>query len=182
MAWILVVAVGLAGSAALGGQHDKQLDSLFRRLQTTNDPLEAELVETLIWTIWQTYEGGKADVRLLMHHGDEALDLGDYKTAEAVFSQVVEMAPDFAEGWNRRATARYMKADYVGAIMDIQATLTIEPRHFGALSGLGLCYMELTEPEHALRAFQAALRVNPHLDDVRQSIEDLLEQIAGVPV
>lgn len=178
----LAMALTLAGSAAGAGQDDDRLDALFARLQETADPAEARIVEHLIWSIWYVYEGAATEVRTLMLAGEQASRRRDYGTAEQIFDEVVDLDPSFAEGWNRRATVRYLRGDYVGSIADIRVTLSLEPRHFGALSGLGLCYMALEESERAIAAFEAALALNPHMPGPRAHVEALRERLSGAPI
>jgi tetratricopeptide (TPR) repeat protein len=116
-------------------------------------------------------------VNLLMIRGVDALSADDLKTAFKVFTEMVEIAPDFAEGWNKRATVLYMLGAYPESIADIDRTLELEPRHFGALSGLGLCNAELEHDEAALDAFERALTVNPHMDGARVNAELLRRKI-----
>ena len=87
------------------------------------------------------------------------------------FDRMVEQAPDFAEGWNKRATVHYLMGDYRASVRDIQRTLGLEPRHFGALSGLGLIYDAIDQPAAALRSFEAAVAINPHLGSIKERIE-----------
>lgn len=184
MRWLAIVfllAVVASGSA-LAGQDDPRLDPLFERLAATDDPAEVRWIEGRIWLIWMTYDGGDGDVVRLMRQGQQAQADGDLAAAEGYYDRVVELAPDFAEGWNRRATVRYLRGDYAGSIADIEATLALEPRHFGALAGLGLCYLGLAAPERALDAFEEALAVNRHLAGARAHAEALRMMLSGQPI
>ena len=176
------MALCLAASAAEAGQDDDRLDALFARLQETADPAEARVVERLIWSIWYAYDGAATEVHVLMLAGEQASRRRDYAAAERIFDRVVELDPGFAEGWNRRATVRYLRGDYVGSIADIRVTLGLEPRHFGALSGLGLCFMALQDHEQAVAAFEAALSINPHMSTARAHVEALRDSLAGTPI
>ena len=102
-----------------------------------------------------------------------------YPTALAAFDEVVRKAPNFAEGWNARATLHYLMDNYDDSIRDIQHTLSLEPRHFGAISGLGLIYLELGEEAAALRAFEKALEINPHLTDAKARARELRLKLDG---
>jgi tetratricopeptide (TPR) repeat protein len=97
------------------------------------------------------------------------------------FNRMVELAPDFAEAWNKRATVYYLMENYRASVLDIERTLELEPRHFGALSGLGMIYDAIDEPAAALRSFEAAVAINPHLDGPRQRIDLLRRQLRGSP-
>ncbi len=183
--WIIAAVLSLACAAGAGaGQDDPRLEQLFERLLTADDPGEARVVEALIWNIWHSYDGDgdDDDIGRLMRQGGAAMNRADFDRADRLFSRVTELAPDFAEGWNRRATVRYLAGDYPGSVIDIRETLAREPRHFGALSGLGLVYIELEEPEQALAAFEAALEINPHMPGAQANVEYLRQLLAGNPI
>lgn len=182
MTRLLLAAALLAWAPARAGQEDPRLEMLFERLQRTDDRHEAAAAVSTIWAIWLSYPGDNDDVRLLLRRGVDATDARDLEQAEAAFSGVIALAPDFAEGWNQRATVRYMGGDYDGSIADIRVTLALEPRHFGALAGLGLCYIELGETQRAIAALEAALAVNPHLDGARATLDRLNQTIEGEPI
>jgi tetratricopeptide (TPR) repeat protein len=160
-------------------QDDPRLDGLFQRLQHTPDPAEAQVVEQQIWQLWLASED--AAINRLMQQGVFAMNEQDYATALQTFTRMVDQAPDFAEGWNKRATVYYLMGDWSASVGDIQRTLALEPRHFGALFGLGLIYEKLDQPEAALRSFEATLVLNPHSESTRQMIEQLRQQLRGSP-
>ncbi len=159
---------------ALADQNDPALDSLFGKLQTVEGP-EAEKVQNAIWGVW--HQSGSETVNLLMRDAAEAVQTGRHKQAEKQYDVVVDLAPDFAEGWNRRATLRFMQGNYAGSVADIEKVLDLEPRHFGALAGLGMIYDRLDKPEAALRSFREALLMNPHMAEVKQRVKRLDKQI-----
>jgi tetratricopeptide (TPR) repeat protein len=170
----------LVGGATLAGADGRSLDRLFERLRQTDSSAEAALVERMIWSVWLTYPDDEdGDVRRLMAHAAAAMDRGALAAAERLYSRVVTVAPAFAEGWNKRATVRFARGDTIGSIADIRTVLALEPRHFGALSGLGLCLMRLDRPAQALAAFEQALAVNPHLTGARAHSEHLRRMLAG---
>ena len=120
-------------------------------------------------------------INRLMQQGVVAMSEQDYAAALQTFTRMVEQAPEFAEGWNKRATVYYLMGNWRASVRDIQRTLALEPRHFGALFGLGLIYEELDQPEAALRSFEATLVLNPHSESTRQMIEQLRQQLRGSP-
>jgi tetratricopeptide (TPR) repeat protein len=160
-------------------QEDPRLDGLFQRLQHAPDAVEAQVIEQQIWRVW--LESEDAAINRLMQQGVFAMSEQDYAAALQAFTRMVDQAPEFAEGWNKRATVYYLMGNWRASVWDIQRTLALEPRHFGALFGLGLIYEELHQPEAALRSFEATLVLNPHSESTRQMIEQLRQQLRGSP-
>ncbi|MDX5351431.1 MAG: tetratricopeptide repeat protein [Paracoccaceae bacterium] len=153
-----------------------RLDGLFSRLKTA-DAAEAGRIETEIWIEWS--KSGSAAMDLLLQRGRDALAMGDTTQAVAHFTAVIDHSPDFAEGWNARATAYYQAGDFGPALADIARVLTLNPRHFGAISGLAAMLEESGNPQKALAAYRAALEIHPHLDGVTAAIQRLEAQETG---
>jgi tetratricopeptide (TPR) repeat protein len=164
---------------ALADQQDPRLEGLFERLQVTQSPVEARSVEQRIWQIW--LDSDDANAARLMSQGVRAMSEQHYDSALQAFDRLVEWAPDFAEAWNKRATVHYLMGNWRASVLDIQQTLALEPRHFGALFGLGLIYDALENPEAALRSYEATLDLNPHSQSTRLRIEELRRQLQGRP-
>lgn len=173
-ALLLVIAVFAAGSPS-ARQDDARLDELFRRLQETVDQREARLIEGLIWTLW--FESGDPETDRLLAAGNDAMGSGRHEEALRLFDRVIERDPSFAEGWNRRATLHYLMGDFDASVRDIQETLIREPRHFGALSGLGLINTALERWESAIEAYEAALKVAPLLPGAKRNIEEIKKRL-----
>ena len=161
-------------------QNDPRLDNLFARLKTIDDMALAKDVERDIWGIWA--HSGDEEIDREMKKGLEAMDLGNVKAALAVFDSVVKKAPGFAEGWNKRATIYYYMNEYEASIRDVEKTLALEPRHFGALAGLGSIYLETGKEQDALVALEKALAVDPHLWSVRMRVDQLKKKLLGTPI
>ncbi len=161
--WAIVLLACLVFAAApvAADQKDPRLEELFAQLKTAPDYAAARPAEAAIWGIWT--ETGDPAVRILMGNGIAAVARRDYRLALEKFDQIVKIAPDFAEGWNKRATVHYLLGLYPASLSDIDQTLALEPRHFGALSGRGLVFIELNEEELALESFEAALAIHPNL-------------------
>lgn len=173
MALVLLSVPG----TGLAAQDDSRLDGLFQRLEATGDAAEAGALAAEIWRIWSRH--GDEEVDLIMAHGIVALNAGNMPRALQAFDVVVNLAPEFAEGWNKRATVLYLIGEYTASAVDIQRTLALEPRHFGALSGLGLVNLELGDDAAALAAFEHALAINPHMKHTRDRIEELRVKLDG---
>jgi tetratricopeptide (TPR) repeat protein len=166
-----------SGQAALADQRDPRLDGLFEHLRAAPSAAEADAVEEQIWQIW--LQSDDPGVDRLMREGVLAMRERQLETALGVFDRMVQQAPEFAEGWNKRATVHYLMGSWRASVLDIQRTLALEPRHFGALFGLGLIYDVLDEPEAALRSYEATMRLNPHSESTRERVEELRRQLQG---
>ncbi len=174
----VVAALSLAtlipvGAVAAG------LDEAFSRLADPENP-EWRLAQSDIEREWS--RSGSPAMDLLLKRGQEALKAGDLPAAIEHLTALVDHAPDFAEGWNARATA-YFLADQIGpSLADIQRTLALEPRHFGALSGLGRILDETGDKAAALAAYRAALAINPHLEPIRDAAERIERETEGTEI
>jgi tetratricopeptide (TPR) repeat protein len=152
------------------------LDDLFTRLSTAPAD-EAGRIEREIWLEWS--KSGSPAMDLLLQRGRDAMDAGDTAAAIEHLTALVDHAPDFAEGWNARATAYFMAGEYGPSIDDIARTLALNPRHFGALSGLGMIFEEIDRPEKALEVYRAALAIHPQMAGVLDSVKRLETEISG---
>lgn len=155
----------------------KNLDFLLGALKVAPDEASARAVEARIWSIWMTTPSDTA--ALLMVRARTAMDAKDYDVALKLLDAVIKLRPDYIEGWNRRATVYYMKNDYTHSMEDIQEVLRREPRHFGALAGLGMILQETGDDKHALDAFRRALEINPYLEKVPDMVKSLSEKVEG---
>jgi len=165
----------LIAAPARADQDDPRLDPLFDRLENADSRGQAQMIAGRIWAIWFQHPNGY--VEALLRQGREALQDGDLEGALIAFDDAVRKAPGFAEAWNARATVNYQMGNYRRSLADIRRTLTLEPRHFGALSGRGLCYLALDRPEKALAAFQASLEVHPYQPGVKAQVRDLKAEL-----
>ena len=163
-------------SAALADQTDQRLDKLFATLQSSANSNVLRDTESAIWGIW--FESGQQGVDALMERGGKAVNSGDLEAAEKIFTQVIDMAPQFSEGWNRRATVRYYRLDYARSLDDIERTLALEPRHFGAIWGLGMILGSKQDFVAAIEAFEQLLRIKPGSEEAKYRIELLKKEIA----
>ncbi|MCE2521118.1 MAG: tetratricopeptide repeat protein [Alphaproteobacteria bacterium] len=177
----LVVAGHLLQVAPLcAAQDDPRLDTLFRQLHETLDDRLALQLQQEIWTLW--LQSDDPELEALMQGGRVLMVRGDHAGAVTVFSRLIELAPDFAEAWNKRATVHYLMGRFDDSIADCMRVLELEPRHFGALSGLGLIHTALGNPETALYWYREALKQNPHMPAIRERAEELANEVEGEPV
>ena len=161
----------------IGADKTKGLDFLFGALKAAPDDVSAKHVEARIWAIW--LQTSSDTVALLMSRSKAAMDARQTDVALKLLDSVIKLKPDYVEAWNRRATIYYLQNDYGRSLSDIQQVLTREPRHFGALAGLGMIMQDLGEEKRALDAFRKALDVNPHLDKVPELVKTLTEKVEG---
>jgi tetratricopeptide (TPR) repeat protein len=175
VAAIVLAAAMLIPGASIASQADDRLKTLFDRLKTTDNEAEAAALTHQIWLIWGQSESDM--VNSFMAEGIEEMSVRNYEGALAAFDKVIQNDPDFAEGWNKRATAYYLMGEYAASVHDVERTLALEPRHFGALSGLGLISLAIGDDLAALRAFEAALKVNPYLPGARAHAERIRRRL-----
>lgn len=171
----LGIALLFVTSSAFADQSDKRLDTLFKQLRVTEDVELGVVLTQEIWRIWRQTDDDLADE--LMAQSTRAMALEQYDSALETLNHVVAAAPEYAEGWNTRATLLYLMGDYVASAVDVKRTLALEPRHFGAWSGLGLIYLNLGDERAALAAFSKALEWNPHLSGSRHNVEAIKKQL-----
>jgi tetratricopeptide (TPR) repeat protein len=153
------------------------LEFLFGALKAAPDDASARAVEARIWALWLQTPSDTAS--LLMARAKAAMDARQMDIAIKLLDATIKLRPDYVEAWNRRATVFYLKNDYGHSLADIQQVLAREPRHFGALAGLGMIMQELGDDKHALEAFRKALAVNPHLEKVPDLVKTLTEKVEG---
>jgi tetratricopeptide (TPR) repeat protein len=164
------------GAAWLGNMG--RMEDVPRLVEALRDPEPAvrTLAEQSLWQVWS--RSGDADVDALFQRGLDQMNGRDFGEAIETFSQIIQKKPDFAEGWNKRATLYYLVGEYEKSLADCQEVIRRNPVHFGVLSGFGLNYLRLRKPEQALDYFERALAVNPNLDQIQAAVEEL-KQILG---
>lgn len=155
----------------------RDLDFLFQALKAAPDADSARLVETRIMAVWQASGSDTAD--LLMTRVRQAQNAKELDLGIELLDAVVELRPDYAEGWNRRATLHFLKKDFGAALDDLQQVLAREPRHFGAMVGVGMILQEVGEEKLALDILRRALALHPHLPRVEEMVQTLAEKVEG---
>ena len=164
-------------SPAGRGRPAFSLDTLFSALKIAPDDTSAKAIEDRIWSIWLVSGSDTCD--LLMSRVKDAVDDKNYDTAIQLLDSIIMLRPGYIEAWNQRATVYYLKQDYAHSIADIAEVLAREPRHFGALSGLGLMLQEMNDDKDALDAYRKALAIDPHLEGVPDIVKTLTQKIEG---
>lgn len=155
---------------------DDRLQELLGRLANP-DTRNWELVEQEIMQRWSI--SGSATADLLLNRGLRAMQSGNVDRAIGHFTALVDHAPEFAEGWNARATAYFQAGLYGPSILDVRQVLILNPSHFGALTGLGIMLEEMGELDDALTAYQAAYAIHPHRPNIEGAIARLEEALEG---
>jgi tetratricopeptide (TPR) repeat protein len=155
----------------------QDLEFLFGALKAAPSAESAKAVENRILAQWVVSGSDTAD--LLMTRVKSAIDAKELDLAAAILDSVVDLRPDYVEAWNRRATVRFMQKDLAGSLADIRQVLAREPRHFGALAGLGMILQDVGEEKWALLAFRRALELHPHLPRIGELMKGLAEKVEG---
>jgi tetratricopeptide (TPR) repeat protein len=161
----------------VGADRTRGLDFLFGALKVAPDEASAKHVEARIWAQWLHTPSDTA--ALLMMRAKAAMDAQQMDVARKLLDALVKLRPDWVEAWNRRATLYYLQNDYGHSLQDIQQVLVREPRHFGALAGLGMIMQDLGDDKRALDAFRKALAINPHMEKVPELVKTLSEKVEG---
>ena len=169
---IVVLWVPFASVSSAGSKTQTLLDQLGRAQSMEQ---ASPIVENL-WKEW-TAAHKNEDEKVLMTQGIVAMSKGNLDRAENLFTKLIEVNPDFTEAWNKRATLRFMTWDFEGSLKDVEKVLALEPRHFGALSGLGMIYLRLGDPESALKAYEDLVDIFPSNADAIQKIISLKDYL-----
>ncbi|MEX0619200.1 MAG: tetratricopeptide repeat protein [Pseudohongiellaceae bacterium] len=158
-----------------GDQNDPRLDELFSVLEQSSNRQELRVAENRIWEIWMQHPD--EDAARLLAVATDRMNRQQIADAMALFNGVIEQYPNFAEAWNKRATLHYLLGDHAASIEDIHQALELEPRHFGAISGLGLVYLQQDDLMPARAAFQRLLRIYPHSTNALENLRLIDERI-----
>jgi tetratricopeptide (TPR) repeat protein len=159
------------------GDPTRNLDFLFGALKVAPDDATAKAVEEHIWALWTASRSDTTT--LLMSRAQAAIEHEDIDLAIKLLDAVIKIKPKYVEAWNRRATLYYMKKDYGRSLADIREVLRREPRHFGALSGLGLIMQDIGDDKQALEVYRRALAIYPRLQRIPDLVKTLQEKVEG---
>ena len=176
---ILIVSISLlfASNIAFADQNDPRLNNLFKKLNETENQDEIKDLISDIWNIW--YEVDDPKVIEYFEKGIQAMNLRNYPLAIRFFNNLIEEDPNFAEGWNKRATVHFMMGNFDQSMQDIIKTLELEPRHFGALDGMGLIFIHLGQFKQAIDVYDKMLEIFPFSEktmDKKERIQSFLSQ------
>ena len=155
-------------------QNDARLEDLFKILSKTESDVQINEVTSSIWDIW--HETNDPSIEADFYRGLEFMRTGDLLMAVAFFTRVIEKNPNFAEGWNKRATVYYMLGKFDASMMDIHETLKLEPRHFGAMDGMGLIFIHLEQFDKAIDIYDQMLKIFPNNSSTKQKKEMLINR------
>lgn len=172
---LLATALAWLPGLALADQTSPTLADLFDRLLRAPSVEAARPIEHSIWQTWLDYRDAEARSEVQRSH--ETFSEGDPYIAAAILDKVIAKHPDWAEAWNRRATYYYVLGRYDKSIADVQQVLELEPKHFGALAGLGAIYVALGQDDKALRYYEKALHVHPNMQAAQHEAEVLRERL-----
>lgn len=176
IAIVVVMLVGFGGPAD-ADQNAAKLDKLFEELAKAEQPMMAQQLEREIWNAWLEIDDEAVEEELKA--GMRDMSRSRFEESIEHFTRVTEMAPEFAEGWNKRATAYFYNGDLARSMQDIQKTLSLEPRHFGAISGMGLIFLKRGDERAALDAFREVLEIHPMAQGANKHVERLSEKLDG---
>jgi len=157
-----------------------ELEKLFFQLKNSKDLSSAQIIESKIKKIWSIHPSDdRRGFRLteLLNQGSHLINIGELNKAYELFTKIIATEPDWSEAWNKRATVLYLMNQYQSSLDDIKITLSFEPRHFAALSGQALNYIELKQYEKAIESYKAAQKIYPLLDSAKKMIPELEELI-----
>ena len=167
----LISGMSFFSDQSLADQNDPRLATLFLKLGNAETPQESKPFERQIWQVWMEHENPEISTKL--QEGSRAMQAQDFGKALVTFSELTEEAPGFAEGWNKRATVLYLMGRLQESAKDVEQTLNLEPRHFGALSGKGLILMALKDWSGAIEAFEQGLKVHPNMSSAQSHLQFL---------
>lgn len=164
-------------SAAPAETGEKKIDTLFAQLKRERNEKAAERISRQIWDQWS--KSGSSSIDLMMQWSQDAIEKQKYDVALDFLDEVITIDPQYAEGWNRRATLHFMMSNYGKSMSDIDHTLALEPRHFGALSGMAQIMKSTGRKELALRAYERVLDIYPMMRSAQNEVATLSDELTG---
>ena len=178
LGFIFLAGVTLAHAEGVSSQNDQELQQLFNQLEKAPDSNTADLVTSQIWNRWMSASGDTA-INEMMERGTYFMQIGKLPLAEDIFTKIIDDHPDYAEAWNKRATVRFMRQNWRGSEADIAEVLSREPKHFGALSGLGMIKLYEGDLPTALLIYEEVLTIHPYSPDAVKLIPEIKKALKG---
>ena len=172
---LLLLAALLVFKPAFADSDSSELSELFGKLLKAENSQQAVLIETEIWKKWYDRDDEAGGTK--MSNAVEAMGSGRYTVALTLLDELVEKQSDFAEAWNRRATVHFLLGNYAESLEDIEKTLILEPRHFGAISGIGMIMLKMGKTDKALLAFERVLDISPYNAGANKSVKELEKKL-----
>ena len=163
-------------SSLKADQNDSRLDDLFKLLLETDNDIVISEITSSIWDIW--YETNDPKIEADFFRGMESVRTGDLLMSVAFFTRVIEKNPTFAEGWNKRATVYFMLGKFDKSMIDIIKTLKLEPRHFGAMDGMALIFIQTQQFNKAISIYDQILKIFPKSISIIEKKERLLDYMS----
>ena len=170
--YTFVIFIFFGNAVAYSKDRDVKLNLLFEELKKSNNDSVTLEIEMKIWNIWSTHPTQEKLTQLLSK-GSSLMSTGELETAYKIFSTIIESTPDWAEGWNKRATVLYLMGRYQESLKDIDEVLKRESRHFGALSGQGLVHIKLKNYEKAIKSYETVQKIYPSISSAKVMIPQL---------
>ena len=170
--YTFVIFIFFGNAVAYSKDRDVKLNLLFEELKKSNNDSVTLEIEMKIWNIWSTHPTQEKLTQLLSK-GSSLMSTGELETAYKIFSTIIESTPDWAEGWNKRATVLYLMGRYQESLKDIDEVLKRENRHFGALSGQGLVHTKLKNYEKAIKSYETVQKIYPSISSAKVMIPQL---------
>ena len=170
--YTFVIFIFFGNAVAYSKDRDVELNLLFEELKKSNNDSVTLEIEMKIWNIWSTHPT-QEQLTQLLSKGSSLMSTGELETAYKIFSTIIESTPDWAEGWNKRATVLYLMGRYQESLKDIDEVLKLESRHFGALSGQGLVHIKLKNYEKAIESYEAVQKIYPSISSAKVMIPRL---------
>ena len=170
--YTFVIFIFFGNAVAYSKDRDVKLNLLFEELKKSNNDSVTLEIEMKIWNIWSTHPTQEKLTQLLSK-GSSLMSTGELETAYKIFSTIIESTPDWAEGWNKRATVLYLMGRYQESLKDIDEVLKRENRHFGALSGQGLVHIKLKNYEKAIKSYETVQKIYPSISSAKVMIPQL---------
>jgi len=179
MPWLfLLLAVQVTLSDGRSSINDEELGLLFNQLLEIQSPSEADEITLKIWEIW-TNDAETEFGQSTMIEGVSLMNRNSLVAAEKLFSELIRVSPDYIEAWNKRATVRYMMGQLENSLNDVYVVLSKEPKHFGAMSGLGLIMIQREDFEGALSAYKKLIAIHPFSKDALSLVPILEQRVLG---